>query len=384
MATVTGQRGTGNVSSDQRDIDMAEAISLLRPTAQPLTVLSKRASQMATGDPKFQWEEDDREPRFDAVNDATPPNAAATAVTVDNGAYFAQHDLVIVTRTGEMFRVNAVSGNDLTDITRGVGSTAADFADNDELYIISSAQPAGDTSKPARSSNPTNVYNYTQIFRKPWDATGTWRASRNKTRPKDWNHQAKKAGIEHAIEIELAFLFGYRSEDTSGSQPRRTTKGAIRYITTNVQDAGGTLTETEWSTFMRTANEYTTGSNKLLIASRLILSVLNDFAQGKLETRQGESTYGLAVTRYVTPHGSVDVVPHPELRGAVYGGYAVLLDMDEVKYRYLANEEENRNTHIRENIQERDRDGRKDEMLTEAGLQFGLEKRHGLLTGITG
>lgn len=383
MATVTGQRGTGNVAADQRQTDLSEAISLLRPTAQPLTVLSKRAEQRATGDPKFAWEEDDLEPRFDAVNDATPPVAADTVITVDNGAYFAQHDLVVVTRTGEMFRVVSVATNDLT-VVRGVGSTAANLADNDELYIIGSAQPEGDTSKPARSSNPANVYNYTQIFRKPWDSTGTWRATRNKTTPKDWDHQAKKTGIEHARDIELSFMFGYRSEDTTGSQPRRTTKGAVRYVTTNVTDAGGTFTETEWNTVMRGGFEYDAGSTKLGLASNLVISVLNAFAMGKLETRQGESTYGLKVMRYVSPFGTVDLVPHPELRGAVYGGYLLILDMSEVKYRYLANEDENRNTHVRENIQENDRDGRKDELLTEAGLQFGQEKRHALVTGVTG
>jgi hypothetical protein len=381
MATVTGQRGTTLVAAEQRDIDMAEAISLLRPSASPLTVLSKRAEQKATGDVKFKWEEDDLEPRFDAINGTT---GTGTSIVVDNGAYFAEHDLVIVTRTGEMFRVQAVAGNVLTSVERGVGSTAADLLDNDELYIIGSAQPEGDSSKPARSSNPSNVYNYTQIFRKPWDSTGTWRASRNKTRPKDWDFQAKKSGIEHARDIELSFMFGYRSEDTSGSQPRRTTKGAVRYVTTNVTDAGGTFTETEFNTVMRGAFEYDAGSEKLGLASNLVIGVLNAFAMGKLETRQGESTYGLKVTRYLSPWGTIDLVPHPELRGAVYGGYLLILDMEQVKYRYLANEDENRNTHVRENIQAADVDGRKDELLTEAGLQFGQEKRHALVTGITG
>lgn len=382
MATVTGQRGTGNVASEQREIDMAEAISLLQPTAQPLTVLSKRAEQQATGDKKFQWEEDDLEPRFDAINDASGYTDSAATWTVDNGAYFAEHDLVIVTRTGEMVRVLSVAGNDIT-VERAQGSTAAALLDNDELYIIGSAQPEGDSDKPARSSNPSNVYNYTQIFRKPWDATGTWRASRNKTRPKDWPHQAKKSGIEHALDLELSFLFGYRSLDTSGSQERTTTKGAVRYVTTNVTDAGGTFTETEWNTVMRGAFDY--GSDtKIGLASGLAISVLNAFALGKLETRQGDKTYGLAVMRYISPFGTVDLVRHPQFKGSYYGGYILILDMDEIKYRYLANEEESRNTHIRENIQAPGVDGRKDELLTEAGLQFGQEKKHALVTGITG
>jgi hypothetical protein len=65
------------------------------------------------------------------------------------------------------------SGTNTLTVVRGVGGGAAAINDNDELLLIGSAQPEGDTSKPARSGNPTKVTNYTQIHRTPYESTET-------------------------------------------------------------------------------------------------------------------------------------------------------------------------------------------------------------------
>lgn len=383
MADVTGARGTGNISADTREIDMGQRITLLEPESAPLTVLTKRIRTIRAIDPQFNWLEDAREPRFDAINAGAGYDTDDTELTVDNGSYFAEHQLVKNTRTTEIFRVVSVAGNVLS-VIRGVGNSGTGVAmnDNDELVILSTAQPEGDTSRDARTSNPTKVTNYTQIFRNSWEVTGTLRASTPKVQPKDWNHQAHKVGIEHALDIEYALLFGKADENLTGGQPRRTTGGVLDFVTTNSQDAGGAFTEAELATFMRTNFRY--GSRrKVMLAAPLVVSVMNAFAQGKLETRQGESTFGLAVMKYVSPFGTIDMVTHWLLEGTIYGGYGILLDLDELAWRPLSNEDEHRDTKVRKEIQENDRDGRKDEYLTEGGLQVGHEQKHGLLTGVT-
>jgi hypothetical protein len=165
MATVTGPRGTGNISADQRSIDMGQRITLLEPDASPLTVLSKRIRTDSAIDPKFNWLEDARDPRFSATAAGVTNVATSFAVTAGQGSYFAQYDLVQNTRTGEIFRVSSVATDTLT-IVRGVGSGGTGTAMNsgDELLLLSSAQPEGDTSKPSRTSNPAKQLNYTEIF----------------------------------------------------------------------------------------------------------------------------------------------------------------------------------------------------------------------------
>lgn len=381
MADITGARHTTGILSDQLAIDLGDRISLLEPDAQPLAVFSRAAGKKKTVSTKFHWLEDQAKPRYDAVNNGAGYAAGATSIVVDNGAYFAQWDIILVSRTGERIRVDGVATNTLT-VTRGIGSTAAAINDNDELVLIGSAQPEGDTSKPARSDNPSKITNHTQIFRTPFESTGSLLASAFQVAPADWPHQANKAGIEHAKDIEYAFNFGSKSATTPGSSEVRTTGGILSFISTNQTDAGGDLSEAEFNAFMLQVMRYGSRS-KLAMASGVGVSALNKFPASKQQTRNDEKTYGMNVTHFTSPFGSLNLVYHRLYEGAKYGGYIVVVDMAEVAYRYLGNNEVSRDTKVLPNRQANDQDGRKDEYLSEVGLQLGHEQAHGVLTGIT-
>jgi hypothetical protein len=107
-----------------------------------------------------------------------------------------------------------VAGNSLT-VTRniapsGVGTGTA-MNSGDELMLVGTAQPENDTSKPARADVPTKVTNNTQIFRTPFEASDTLRASRFQLSADEWNRQEKMKGIEHALDIESALACSARS-----------------------------------------------------------------------------------------------------------------------------------------------------------------------------
>lgn len=382
MAVVSGQRGTLNVLQANRKIDVADTISLLEPDAAPLTTITARMGKKDTHNPQYSWFEDTLDPRFDTQNGGA--TNSATTVNVNHGTYYGPQDLVYNTRTAEIIRVVSISTNALTVVRAIGGTTGTAMLDGDELLIIGSAAMEGDVSKAARSQNPTQVTNYTQIFRKPVHATETWRHSDQFTSDDDWAYQQKKALIEHKKDIEYAFLLGGSAEDTSGAQPRRTTGGSVRYIQTNQTAVGGALTEAAFFAALRPAFRY--GSKtKTLFASALVVDVLNTFPRSKIQVpNQSVDSYGVNVRQFISPHGTVNLVTHWLLEGAKLGGYGILLDMKSVMYRYLANRNGSRDTHINENIQAPDEDGRKDEALSECGLQFGQEKEHALLTGITG
>jgi hypothetical protein len=377
---VNGQRGTLDGNQDNRRIDMADKILLLEPDAAPLTVVTKNIQKKGTGNPKFQWQEDELDPRFDQVNNGAGYASGITAIVVDNGAYFEAQNLVYVPRTAETMRVTSVVGNTL-NVVRGVGSTAAALVDNDPLLITSTAQPEGDASRPARSRNQATVYNYTQIFRTPWDATETARHSEFEA-DDDWDYQALKHGIEHKKSIEYALMVGAKSEESASGQARRTTGGFRSFVSTNATDAGGALTEAEFFTALRPCFRYG-AKEKWGFASQLAVDVLNTFPRGKLEVQQGEKTFGLRVFQYISPHGTLNLVTHYLLEGDTLGGQIWVMDSDVVKYRYLVNKRGSRDTTLNKEIQANDVDGRKDEYLTECGLEFGLEKRHGYIYGIT-
>jgi hypothetical protein len=383
--TWTGAEGTTALLSDNRYIDMSQTVSELQPDETPFVVLAKRLPHSVTGDVQFSHLEHDQEPRFDTTSGTA--TTTATSIGVNNGSYFAQHDTVLVPRTNEVFRVQSVSGNTLT-VVRGVGATTPGTGvamnSGEELLIMGSAQPEGDTSKPARSGQPTKVTNYTQIFREPWELTDTAKNVRNMTSPDEWARQAAYKGVEHLKEIEYALLFGRPYEDLSGSQPRRTT-GGVRYFiqSSSVTDVGGTMTETELQAALRTVFRY--GSReKIAIGGALPLSVISQFAANKVQVvNQRDNRYGVTITQYVTPVGTLNLLPVDyAFEGATLGGELFILDMNDpnMKYRYI----QNRDTHIRPNIQAPDADTSKSEYVTECGLQFGSPSKHGRVTNITG
>jgi hypothetical protein len=382
MSDIIGQRGTGNVLQANRRPDIASAVAELEPESAPLTVLVNRLNSTPTVNPEYKHFEDDLEPRFDAIDNGGGYTSADTALAVDNGAYYHEHGLVLVTRTKEMLRVTSVVG-DTINVVRGVGSTAAALLDDDELLLVGTAMQEGDTSRPARSSNPTPITNYCQIHRTPYAATNTNRASATWTQPTDWTRTAKKAGIEHAKDQEYVAWHGKPSETLAGEHPRRTTGGFFHHVTTNVTDAGGAFTEAEFFAALRPNFRYGK-KRKAGFGSMLAVDVLNGYARGKLEIQQGEAQYGLAVMEYITPHGTLRLVTSYLFEGDVYGGVLAIADVDNIGKRYLASPDESRDTHVVENIQENDRDGRKDEILTECGMQVMQEKTHGYVYGITG
>lgn len=392
MADTSGQRRTDNIASTQRIVEMHKPILELEPDSAPITVILKSVlnggRSRPAGDTTFKWHNSELETRWDAVNNGAGYASNATSVVVDTGGVFAEGFLIKVPRTAELILVDSVSTNTLT-VTRGVGgTTAAALVDNDPLYVVGFAAEEGDTSPSARGINPVAVSNYTQIFRNTVEASGTALSIENESSPHDWAFQRKTAGVEHLKSIELGLLFGAPSNDAGASAAgnRRTTGGVLNYATQNGKDAGGTLTEAEVEEWLRSLFRY--GSQKRTVfASALVLSVLSQFAQGKLQTVVGADTYGVKVMNWISPHGEVTLVKHNLLEGTVYSGYAVGVDFDRqnVAYRYLAGGPGgSRDTKLLTNRQTPDRDGQLDEYLTECGLQFGLPKLAGVLSGVTG
>jgi hypothetical protein len=156
----------------------------------------------------------------------------------------------------------------------------------------------------------------------------------------------------------------------------------LSFITTNQTDAGGDLSEAEFNAFMLQVMRFGSGS-KLAIASGVGVSALNKFPASKQQTKNDETTYGMNVTHYTSPFGDLNLVYHRMLEGTKYGGYIIVVDMEEVAYRYLGNDQVSRDTKVLQDRQPRDQDGTKSEYLSEIGLQFGQQRTHGVLTGIT-
>lgn len=397
---ISGVNTTNNVLSNGLVIDMEDKIHLLKPEESPLATLLGASSsvgkqegvrpgalngltiQTGTAESyKHEWLEDELSPRTDAINFTTTYSTVATTFVVDNGAYFVAGQVIFFPRTKEVCRVTGVSSNTLT-VTRNLNADANGFqpADNDEIVILGDAEAEGATSPTANTVKKTAKYNYTQIFRRSVEITGTLAATKAYG-GNDLQWQRKKSGIDHMRDMERSFFFGQRNENTGGSTPVRTMGGIQYYVTTNVTDVSAALTEATLITFIRTVMTNGAGP-KMLFCAPAVLDAIAGFARGKLLTSRSDQTYGLNIVKYVTPHGDVMLVRQPIFSGSTtgIGGYAVCLDMENIQMFYL----QGRAPKLLLNRQANDYDGQKDEYLTEATLAVYNEKQHGYMKNITG
>jgi hypothetical protein len=371
-------RSTNNVVAGRKVVDIAKKIDVLEPDSAPLTLLTKKIDKRVAVNPEFKWMEEESLTKTDQVNDGTGMNGSDTTMAVDNGSRFRAGDVVKVPRTGENVLVTAVATNDLT-VVRGWGSTAgAAIVDNEPIIIIGNANQEHATKRAMIIGDQTIRTNYTQIFRTPFGISRT-AANTEMYGGKDLAHIRMMQLIEHQKEIERAFWFGEPKEDLTGTHPRRATGGVDYWISTNATDAGGALTQIEFNTFLRTGFRY--GSKKKwLFAAPIVVEAISYWAAQKLQVSVNEKTFGISVMEYLTPFGTVSIVNmNLFTEVTLYAGYAYLIDVEGLSYRYL----ENSDTKLKTNIQANDADGQEDEYITECGLQFNNEKKSALLYNVT-
>lgn len=389
MTQVTGQQYTSTMAQFQRPVDMAKALYKLEPDAAPFTVLlngikTSKAAKNST----FSWGNVSPASRFGVTTASA--NSSVTTIAVDDGTQYGAEWLFSVPRTGELISVTSISTNNLT-VERGIGgTTAAPLNSGEQLYILGVAATEGDYSKPARTQLPTQVTNYTEIFKRSVAASGTELSSDDMFDEHEWVRMQKEQGVEHRKDIELQFILGAPGERTSQSSTssgkRRTTGGVLNYFTSNVQAAGGTLSTATLRTWMQSLFRY--GSNeRTVFASSKVLAALDSFVEGKLQLRSSDSSFNVSMAQWVFSAGTLNFVKHPLLEGTTLSGYGFAVDWSDnaIAFRYLGGGPGgSRNTKLLENRQANDLDGRQDEYISEVGLQAGKPGVHGVLTGVTG
>lgn len=122
--------------------------------------------------------------------------------------------------------------------------TVATFDDYSDNAGLEGADFSADTL-----SAPTRLNNITQIFKQQPKVSATEIAVNGVTNP--WTYQVQKNMVEHAKDIELAFMAGSRASGGSTTTARRLA-GVINSITTNASTraSGSSLGETAFNDIM--------------------------------------------------------------------------------------------------------------------------------------
>lgn len=327
---------------------------------------------------------------------------------------------------GRVLNVDTTN-NRIAFVVIGEDSSEIDYdaAAHDTYYVevIGSSHSEGQTgSTEGTYTLPKRFYNYTQIFRTPWSMTGTAvHTFANFDKTGAYRDKAKKHAMANMLELEKAFIFGTRDEyvDTENSSglPIRTTGGIIWHL--EQWEAGTTYGETAVDTSTDGGNgednkriidlgDYSSNANslnyaryddllerlfrqttnvsdeKLVLCGNGFLKNINTLYKGEVTWNVNQphtGIFGINVVSHTTPFGTAHYKTHPAFtQNPELRNNALFLDVHNLKYRYL----EGRDTQLLKNRQPNDADFRKDEWLTEAGLECRVPESHMYIKNLTG
>jgi hypothetical protein len=266
----------------------------------------------------------------------------------------------------------------------GLTNNGAVIADNSIMRWVGSAYEEGSRGPSAVSRNPTVVTNYTQIFKDLVKVTKT--AEKTNTRPmKPWPQLKGEALERIMIKAEYAFLYGIKAETTGpDGEALRTTSGLKSLITTNATDFSGGVDLDTLEDGLQAVFKY--GSkNKLALCGNRALNILNRVASRnsaltyELNNLPANQTYGLNVTKWRCPFGTLNLVPHPLMtESAAYTKDVFIID---TKYAEMV-VMNGRDIDWEDNIQLPDEDARKGQYIGEIGMSLALEEVHGHWYGL--
>jgi hypothetical protein len=426
--TFLGMRGTGDWVTDQRPKNWRETILYRYPNGTaPLTAIMSKMGSESVDDPEFNW----------WTKSLPTQRAAITGVYTDSGlgtAYTSggiAGDVVYVKMTAAnvvQFRVgHQVLLRDASDLTVDVNakvisraingassyiaclllekddnSTSGDLSDADVVMVIGNINAEGAAMPDAISYDPDKWYNYTQIFRTPLEMTRT--ALRTRLRTGEQYKEAKRECLEmHSIEMEKAFLFGVPSERTGDNgKPERTTLGLIPAIKGgyNGVTTAGTVKDFSLDTDF-SGNTWITGGEewidkylevifrygsreKLCFAGSGALLGINKLikAGATFEYDATTTSYGINITEWVTAFGKINLITHPLFSYEVTTRNSlVIFEPKDMKFRYIDDTMFKADKAMKEGNWT-NRDGIKEEFLTEGGMEYHHPNGWGYLNGV--
>jgi hypothetical protein len=274
-----------------------------------------------------------------------------------------------------------------------------------ETLVIGNAAAEGQVGAAlAPYQLPLNLKNYTQIFRTPFQFSGTvLKTGLRYDRTGPYKDKAKDATLQHAMEMEKGFIFGVQTlfVDPTSGLPTRTTGGIIWYLqqweagtvygnTPAVNDSddtkriisnvtsNGSMNLATYNVYMERLFRVTSNKaqEKLVLCGSGFLARVNDMFTGKgiLHINQeAKERFGWDIVSHLLPWGTVHYKTAPLFtQNATLRNCGLFLDVWNLIYRYM----DGRDTTLLKMRQPNNADYREDEWLGEAGLELRFPESH--------
>lgn len=419
-----------SINDTRRIYNFGERVSELAPQQSPFFVYLSKVAKSATDDPVFkfleqrhQWQRRNFVIKTEIADTASGADAAGLKVVASYDKYgretassksaAPQYFIAgqVVRIAGKAFRVKTVTAVGSGLETTYAAGTAATYtsltltaleqsgviAAAKEGQIIGSAWAEGSVDPDGWKDELYSREGYCQIFKTAIQLfSGTALATRYRGRPDEYRRVWADKLMEHKMDMEQAMLFGLGSSDESAvAGPVRYSWGIVPYTELYGKNFSYTYASTTYDDFIDDmkdffAPESGNSGDKLVLTSRKILAWLNKLGsnsflkntigadQYRMDVQNIKGSFGHMVTRVNTLFGNLHFVAEPLFRNQDEN-IAVAVDMANVKYRPLSGNGVSRDTHIITNVQNNNVDGRKDMIMTEAGLEISLPETHAVL-----
>lgn len=381
------------LTSGRVRVQLDKEIKKLNIDKTPLLKLMSMVGKKGVGDMTYKWLTKERRSEWGGISSyggdwSSGANKAGTiVVTSGEGWKYAKGDIIKVIGSGTdiNIHVDSVATDTLTCRTID-NSTTLDFSSTpptgaNKILNISNSFEIGGGRGTIKSHQPSENLNYIQIVQHPYGVVETSQHLEYEAGGTEFSELEKETMIEHEFSKERLFFFGQKHKATTGYQDgtyeQYFTGGILEALSTNVTTESD-LTQAEFSDWVNQSIYY--AKKPVIFAGETVYEALSWWLGQKLQTRQDETTLGIAVANYMNEYGqTVKVIPHRELLKNSYAGYAFCVDLDDIGYRYLNGED----THLEVGIQSVGYKQEINEFRTWFGVYMGNEKRHGVLKGVT-
>ncbi len=297
--------------------DVSDLVGIISPYETPLLD--------ALGDPlreaastHHEWLEDELLPNKDVINDSTWTNPLSdTTFNVDNGDRFRVGDQIQVEGSEELMLVTAVSTNTLTVVRGYAGTAAENLADNQVLNILGNAALEGAEKPNTRFTTRVRCANYTQIFTAAVEVSGSDMAASQLGLADEMDYQKQERLRELVRDLEGSVINGgLPTSDPQGSgTARRTMKGIIQHLSTNVFHTGDSgfpvgndLDEAKVNYVLRRIWENSSGNVDLIVVGGFQKRKINAFCSDSRSYGAADTTFTDMVSIYESDFGVCRIV----------------------------------------------------------------------------
>ena len=297
--------------------DVSDLIGIVSPYETPLldALGNPMREAMST---HHEWLEDALLPNKDAINDSTYTDPAAdTDFVVDNGGRFRVGDQIQVESSEELILVTGISTNTLTVVRGYAGTTPEDLADNQVISILGNAALEGADKPAARFTNRSRNSNYTQIFTKTVEVSGTDMAASQLGLADEMDYQKQERLREMLRDLENTVINGGQpaSNPEGSGSVRRSMKGIVQHFSTNVFHTGdsgfpsGTaLDEDKINYVLRQIWESSNGNVDLIVVGGFQKRKINAFSSDSRTFGANDTTFTDMVSVYESDFGVCRII----------------------------------------------------------------------------